>query len=343
MIALPAFLQQPQLQGLVTSYPINTNYIGSRWFPEQPVASDELLINIEVPEAPIAPFITIDQEAPRDQREILTQMRTTLAYIRFKAVFQESELRIFGLRDSDNNNGLIGQMQSEAQAKILRHIARLRQAVDARLEWMRMNALTGQIAYDDQRIKFAVNFPGIYTGGGTAFTKWDQAGANPLADISRWQEEMSDVTGENFEVVLGSPKIFRQLANVTNFQELALFRAGGTATQITPTIARALLTDFTGLEFVDYAAKISSRSYDSAGVPAVVRQDILNPKYIVLLPKGPVGNLATSPNPIDFGGTGVYSWTQNHQDPWVIETGVGINAFPDMKWPEKIGYIQVLT
>jgi len=342
-LPLPAFLQQPQFQGLVQSYPLNTGYIGGRWFPQVPVASDELLLNIEIPERPIAPFVTIDQEAPRDQEELLTQMRTNLAYIRFKKVFKESELRIFGLRTDDGGPSLITQMQSEARAKILRHVARIREAVDARVEWLALSAMTGSIVYDDQRIKMSLTYPGIYTGGATSFTKWDQNGADPLADIARWLEEMSDTTGEEPAVMIGSRKVFRQLAQVANWQELALFRAGGTPTTITPSIARQLLTDFTGLEYVPYDTQLTTRSYNASGVASVSRQKILNEKYIMLVPGGPLGSMATSPNPIDFGGTGLYSWTQQFQDPWTVETGVGINAFPELIWPERCAYIKVLT
>lgn|SRR5574337_149702 len=343
-LPLPAFLQQPQLQGLVSSYPIDTNYIGSRWFPSADVASDEVLLNIEVPENPIAPFVTIDGTAPRDQEELITQIRASVAYIRFKKVFKESELRIFGLRDG-NMPTLVGQMQAEAQAKILRHIARLRAAVDSRMEWMAINALTGAITYDDQRVKFSVNFPGIYTGGSTSFTKWDQAGADPISDVERWMEEMALVTGEQPSVIVGSRTVFRKMAGVTKFQTLAtLFaRAGNAATTITGGMVKGLLADYLGLEVVPYDARITDRSYDASGVPSISKSNILDAKHILLLPASAVGTMQTSPNPIDFGATGLYSWTEQEQDPWIVSTGVGINAFPEMRWPERVGYIQVLT
>ncbi len=344
-VVLPAFLQQPQLQGLVDSYPIDQNFIGSRWFPFADVASDELLLNINVPEKPIAPFVTLDSEAPRDQEEILAQMRTSLAYIRFKKVFNESDLRIFGLRDGvQDNPTLVGQMQSEARAKILRHVARLNDAVQARLEWLAISALRGQITYDDTRIKFSVSFPGVYTGGTTSFTKWDQTNANPIRDINRWIEEMAVVTGEDPAVIVAGRKVWRIMAESTALQNLfTTWRGGGTATDMGPALLSSMFNDYFNLERVTYDARITSRTYSATGVPAVSRDRILDEKYIMILPAGPAGRMATSPNPIDFGGTGLYSWTQQHQDPWITEIGVGINAFPEFIWPERVAYIQVLT
>lgn len=345
LTTIPAFLQQPQLQGLIDGYPIDSNYIGSRWFPLSDVAADELVLNINVKEIPIAPFVTLDSEAPRDQEELITQMRTSLAYIRFKKVFNESDLRIFGLRDSSQDNPtLVGQMQSEAQAKILRHVARLRDAVDARLEWLALSALRGNITYNDERIKFSVTFPGIYTGGSTSFIKWDQASSNPVKDINRWIEEMAATTGEDAAVMVASRHVYRVMAENGELQKLfTQFNGGGTATDMGPGLLGSMLNAWFNLERVTYDARITSRSYSATGVPSVSRDRLLDDKYILLLPASAAGRMATSPNPIDFAGTGLYSWTQSHQDPWVLETGVGINAFPELIWPERVGYIQVLT
>lgn len=342
---IPAFLQQPQLQGLIQSYPLDTNYIGGRWFPLTPVAADELLINIEVPEIPMAPFVTLDQESPRDQEELLTQIRASLAYIRFKKVFKESELRIFGLRDgAQDNPTLITQMQDEARAKILRHIARLRNAVDARLEWLAIQAMTGSIAYNDERIKFTVNFPGVYTGGGTAFTKWDQNNANPIKDINRWLEEMGLFTGEDPAVIVAGRKVYRTMAESTELKALFTNWAnGGQTAEMGPALLSRMFNDWFNLERVTYDARITTRSYSASGAPQVTRQRMLSEKHILLLPASALGSMASSPNPIDFGGTGLYSWTKQDQDPWIVETGVGVNAFPQLIWPERCAYIQVLT
>ena len=344
-VVLPAFLQQPQLQGLVRSYPIDTNYIGSRWFPFEDVASDELVLNIEVPENVMAPFVTLDGEAPRDQEELITQMRTSLAYIRFKKVFLESDLRIFGLREgAQDNPTLITQMQSQARAKILRAIARLRQAVETRLEWLAISAMTGSITYDDQRVKFAINFPGIYTGGGTAFTKWDQNNADPITDINRWVEEMGLFTGEDPGVIVAGRKVWRTMSETGELQNLfTTWRGGGSPSAMGPGLLNTMFNDWFNLERITYDAKITQRTYNAGGVAALTRSRILSEKHILILPSSQLGTMATSPNPIDFGNTGMYSWTQNHQDPWIVETGVGINAFPNFVWPERAAYIQVLT
>ena len=189
-----------------------------------------------------------------------------------------------------------------------------------------------------------MNFPGIYTGGSTSFTKWDQTTADPIADIERWFEEMSNTTGEQPGVLIAGRKVFRLLAGATKFQSLAaLFRGGTTDTTVTSNIVKGLFSQFLGLEIIPYDALLTTRSYSAAGVPSVVRSRILDEKHIILAPSSALGVMATSPNPIDFATTGLYSWTKQESDPWVVENGVGINAFPDFKWPERCGYIQVLT
>jgi hypothetical protein len=210
---------------------------------------------------------------------------------------------------------------------------------------MAINAMTGSISYDDQRVKFAVNFPGVYTGGSTGFTKWDQAGADPIADIQRWVEEMAMVTGEEPSVIIGSRSIFRQMAAVTKFQNLAVLfaRAGSTATTITSNMVQELFSAYLNLTIIPYDARLTARSYDASGVPSIAKSNILSAKHILFAPASALGTMATSPNPIDFGGTGLYSWTEQEQDPWIVSVGVGINAFPEFKWPERTGYIQVLT
>lgn len=354
-VTLPAFLRQPEFQGIVSSFPIEKNYIGSSFFPQQSVASDEMLIRIEVPENPIAPFVTLDQEAPRDQEELITEMRQSLAYIRFKKVWQESQLRIFGVPEG---LGIIGDMQTEARNKILRSIARLRQAVDSRLEWLAMQALTGTITYNDERIKFSLNFPGVYTGGSTSFVRWNNtATAKPAADLGRWIEEMGVQVGADPSRLLASRRVWRAMAAVDDVKNLfSLWRGGGTQGATVPGSGQPgnartggfrgpldnMINDWFGVERIAYDNKITARTWDANGNPGIAYQNLISDKHLFILPDGPVGYMATSPNPIDFGGTGLYSWTQNHQDPWIVETGVGINAFPNMIYPEKIGYIQVL-
>ena len=86
---IPAFLQNPQITGIVRSNDVPANYLFDRWFPFDPVTADEFEGLVMLDQVDLAPFVAIDAETPLAPDDIIGQYKWEVAYIRQKKRFKE--------------------------------------------------------------------------------------------------------------------------------------------------------------------------------------------------------------------------------------------------------------
>ena len=339
-MGVPSFLRQPQVLGLVRGIPLDERYLGQRWLPFSDVASDEFICNIETTENPMAPFVSVDAESPRlGEGELIQQVRQSVAFIRYKLSLKESDLRIF--EDiAGSALSVVGQMAAERRATIERSIMRISRAVDARVEWLRMQALQGSIAYEDPQVKFSITFPNTYTP--TPANLWsDTTLGDPVKDIGDWIYYVGQNGGIEPAVMVMSRRVLWAMGQNTKIQNLwTTLRGSGAAATLTENLVKMLLKQIFDIEIVTYDAKYTTRTISATPTRTVSR--FLADNVVLLLPNRPLGSVATSPAPPDFSHTGKYSWTKEEIDPWVVEVGAGINCFPKVDYPMLICHATVL-
>jgi hypothetical protein len=249
------------------------------------------------------------------------------------------------------------------QAKLARDRVKRRRKLDNRIEKLNIDALsTGQIAYDDGKIKFAVDYarPANQTAGNAAFDlasadivngTWDISGVDfdPIRLFTELSQWFFDTYGVRLGRAIGSKKIFNRFWVSEKFSQRAglgaAYTAAGAAvapdllyatTGWSPNAARAVVEASTDLTFTEYDSVYRTRPIGSNTITA---NRFMPVTRLVLLPN--MADLAeiatteigfaktlTSPHPEGNWSAGFYEWEKSTRDPWGQDVGNGVKAFP---------------
>jgi hypothetical protein len=249
---------------------------------------------------------------------------------------------------------------TEFDQKLARDEATRRRKMDNRVEWLIMTALeTGGISYNDGRIKFAVDYgrPANQTDEAPQNGLWSLTTSDPIRDLLWVQEFMYDLYGVRMTRALTSRKVLNNLLNSDKFAArsgLAIpgygVPSGGTVgspggTEIDPMYlidgwgagaARAIIERQTGIQFMEpYDAVYRTRA---VGSTTVVNNRFMSENKVLLLPDPEdvaalddaigFGRTLTSPHPEGNWTPGFYEWERSTVDPWGMDRGTGVKAFP---------------
>lgn len=259
----------------------------------------------------------------------------------------------------------VGSMLEDWATKFARDAARRRRKLDNRINWMIMSSLaTGSLAYNDGKIKFAVdwgrpttqaasnaaNDVGTHIVDGVA--NWSSTTHDPIGMIEAVQEKMYDTYGVRMTRVLTSKKAVRRIVNSDKFAQRAGLGAAytgpaGSATPSTPDLnylldgwgpdaARQVVENATGIQFITDDSVYRTRAI---GSKTVVNNRFFPENLMVFLPDlGDVaevddtmigfGKTLTSPHPEGNFTPGFYEWERSTVDPWGQDAGTGVKAFP---------------
>lgn len=345
---LPAFLSRKQITAQVRTADVPVGFVGGTWFPIEAVDSDEFESLILVDEMHLAPFVHIDAETPRMSDDITGAYQWSVAYIRFKKAFKESDLRIFHEPGVTDPNTLTAATATAAETKIRRYIDNLSVSIDARLEWMFTSAIDGSLAYNDQNVQYTVAYDGAFIGANRMVpgTTWEDGAATPVTDLSNWIETLSDEANHDSWTLIGSRKVLGALArndqigtawsvNVANPAFEAPPSLNPSATQgVQSTSANTTQIQVAlGLLGINNVISYNTRYSVATGGAYATARDLFrftDDRDIWLLPTGmDLGRIATAPaSPNDYA-SGKFGWRKDMEDPWVIEVGAGMYAFID--------------
>ena len=331
---LPAILTQQFLTRVVREFPIE-GYIGSEILPLEPVPGLKTMWDIITKDAKLAPFVAINAESPLADKAGLERAFHELADVRIKERLDEDEL--ISLRmpgEPDVVTGLAATQRASAERHIRRTSDRMAAQVNARVEWMRWQALqSGVISYDDGKVIFSVDF-GIPAGQIITLTGTDRwsttASADPLADIATWVEALRLATGR-------APTRMYVGANVPGY----LVANSSIRTLLTGTESvKQLLNPANILNFVGSLVGLTIQRYDTTYQnTAGTDTRFLGANQVILMPEpmqadGEVlGDMATGPAKGNNFEPGMYAWVKEEEDPWATFVGAGIHAFPRLYHP----------
>lgn len=330
---IPAFLRNPQITGIVRSMDVPTNFLFERWFPTEPVEADEFEGLVMLDEVRLAPFVAIDSESPPVPDDMISSYKWEVAYVRHKKRFKESDLRVFFEPGVSDPNTLSAANARAKEVKIRRNMDMLSMGVDARKEWMFANAIGGSIAYDDEHVQYSVTFDGAYIGSSnrkTPSTLWSASSPTIVADISNWVEEVSDESGVDDWVAVTTPKVLGLMARDSGVQRLWQNATNQPAPQdpgsLNPMSAMMVqgALSLLGINtMIKYTAKYTTR-VEAAGSVTRTKVRFINDNDFFLLPANQrLGRMATAPAAPNDYQSGKFGWSEERQDPWVVEVGAG--------------------
>lgn len=241
----------------------------------------------------------------------------------------------------------VGNMVSDFQNKLAREDALRRRRIDNRMEWLIMTAMsTGVIAYDDGKIAFSINYgrPSGQQAQAPSGGLFSLTTSDPIGEFLNVQEFMYDTYGVRITRALTSRKVLNSLMNSDRF----IARSGMTKqTGSDPvdlnyildgwgaTAAQQVVERVTGISFIEYDAVYRTRPISST---TITNNRFFPQNRILFLPSEDdiaeignelgLGRMLTSPHPEGNWQSGFYEWERETVDPWGLDRGTGVKAFP---------------
>lgn len=340
----------PQFLGFVRNVPPPDQFTGNRFLPDRPVDDLEVeWIKGARENTVMAKVITYDAEAPIGGRPGLGErIRQELPPIKKKIPIREKEIIRFkqprlGTDDRDR-----------AIASVFEDTARLVRSIQARVEWLRLQALSEPtLSYSEDGVTFVLDY-GIGfqfdVGVDADFSVYwdDTVNSDPITDLVTMRDKMVDKTGFPPERIVMSRKVRSYI--LQNQKARELIRGSGAPTQI---LSDAELNNLFQLydlpEIVTYDVKAHVENADGTETQV----NMMDYHRAFLLPSVRVGETLWGPTAeavSELMGTtlareapGIIAKTYAEEDPpteWIKAAAISLPSLPSA---ELVAQAEVLS
>lgn len=325
---LSEFFENPLFTETIREVPVETGYIGSRFLPSENTYDMEWNETVIERQADMADLVDAGAELPLTDRDPVRRVSGSIADMGQSYILTKKELAAM----SDKGNE--GRRKMAVQ-QVLKKTAQLKSNIDARVEWLRWQALgNGAMIYDKSGIKLGVDFGVPEANKVTAATAWGADGATILDNYERWVQDYIDgndsgytpdvfITGiENIRIVLNDPAIRKAITGYSDklltLQELNDFLRG---------------RELPPMESFD--AKVTYRDPNNAGKRTTARLLDSN-KGVFLMEGAKIGNVQMGPTYENNMEPDIFARTFTMERPLREVVEVVAAGFPKIMYPELI-------
>ena len=279
-----------------------------------------------------------DTESPIGSRQGLRRLFGELPPISKKIRLGEEERLRKRKIETGSNAAIVNAIYDDA--------ANMTLSVLSRIEMMRGEVLeTGKVVINENGVLMTVDYGRKAGHTATAATKWDQAGSDPVIDMTTWVQAYIDTNGQAPVQGLTSTKVINSLISNAKMRDYS-GRGGFVPGRITAVEAQQVFADFNLPPLVAYDSKVRVNG---------VQTRITNEKKITFV--GPQGSMGGTL----FGTTaeslvlqearaiagadapGLVATVHAQDDPVSTWTKVAGIALPTLTTPDLTFTVQVLT
>lgn len=355
-------IQKDVMLGLLKELEPPQDHIGDQFLPLQSVESDEVVWDaIKGLTAGLAPARAMDAESELAAKdEVVGTGRAAIIDWSIKDRWNASDVARFReitqFAGADALPRTTQSIANDFNAKMARAAAKRRRQLDNRLEWLRWAAIQDSVAYNDGKVVFSTTFgvPSDQKNVVPSVT-WDNTSSDPIGNVIAWRETVRNRTGVELKRAVTSRQALFSVMNNTKFSQMFSgqnpFYALNTNFGIQASTAR--LADATDMEWIVYDASYRTRPFGSTTITNTRFTDARNVYFFPS--QGDIANysgydngmglgaLMSSPHPENNWQSGFYEWEKNlGPDPWGVDQGTGIKAFPVLFSPEVLFSARVL-
>lgn len=204
---LSDFFENPLFTELIKEVKPEAKYIGSRFLPAVDTFDIDFNETVMTHQADMADIVDNGAELPLTDRDPVRRVSGEITDIGQSYILSKKELAAM----SDKGNTAKRDL---AVKEVMGKTAQLKKNIDARVEWLRWQALgTGQLVYNKGGIKLACDF-GVPAGNKvTAATKWNDTTPTIIANYEAWVQAYVDLNGEMPDVFVTSVLVLRTMVN----------------------------------------------------------------------------------------------------------------------------------
>ncbi|AYP68441.1 major head protein [Bacillus phage vB_BboS-125] len=325
------YFSNPLFTETIKEVPVEKNHIGARFLPSEDTYDIEFHETVFERQADMADIVDSGAELPLTDRDPVRRVSGEIADIGQSYIVTKKELA--ALMDKGN-----AAKRLIAEKQLLGKAATVKQNIDARIEWLRWQALgNGSMVYNKAGIKFGVDFGVEFKK--TAATRWNDTGAAILTDYENWVQEYVDINGQAPDVYVTSIKAIRAVMNDPKVRQ----QITGLSDKL---ITLSELNEFlVGRELPRMEAFDSQVVYrDPNNNGARTTQRLLSQnKGIFLVEGGAIGSQLMGPTVENNMNPGIFarSFTMERPQREVVE--VVAASFPKIMDPNLIGITDILA
>lgn len=325
----------PLFTEVINEVPVEAKYIGSRFLPIDPTYDIDFHETVLSRQADMADIVDRGAELPLTDGDPMRRVSGEITDIGQSHIVTKKELAALSDKGNDGKRKI-------AEKQLLNKAARIKQNIDARIEWLRWQALgTGQLAYNKGGIILGVDF-GVPAGNKvTPLVKWDQANATILADYQAWVLAYVTLNGEMPDVFVTSLTVIYTVMSDVNVVK-AIKGDNNSTTMITMDELNAFLRGRKLPPMEAFDATVTYRDVDNGGTR--VSQRLLSEKVGVFLKEGgAIGTQLLGPTVENNMEPGIYGRSFLMERPYRQVIEVVAAAFPKVLEPNLIKIATVLT
>lgn len=330
---LSEFFANPLFTEVVKEVKPEAKYIGSRFLPAVDTFDIDFNETVMTHQADMADIVDNGAELPLTDRDPVRRVSGEITDIGQSYILSKKELAAMSDKGNDAKRTL-------AVKEVLGKTAQLKKNIDARVEWLRWQALgTGVLTYNKGGIKLACDF-GVPGGNKvTAATKWNDVTPTIIANYEAWVQAYVDLNGEAPDVFVTSILVVRTMLN-----DAAVRKAVTGLSDKYITLAE--LNDFlTGRQLPKVEAMDATVTYrDPYTGGARTTQRLLDSKVGVFLKEnGAIGTQLMGPTYENDMNPGIYARTFTMERPMREVVEVVAASFPKVLNPNLIKIATVLA
>lgn len=327
------FFANPVFTETIKEVPVNKSYIGSRFLPTEETYDIDFHETVLERQQDMADIVDSGAELPLTDRDPVRRVSGEIADIGQSYIVTKKELA--ALMDKGNPG-----KRRIAEKQLLQKAATVKGNIDARIEWLRWQALgNGELAYNKAGIKLGVDFGVPVENKVTAAVRWNDIGATILADYEKWVQDYVDLNGKTPDTFVTGIGAIRTVMNNADVRKAIT----GSADQL---ITIQELNDFlTGRQLPKMEAFdtiVAYRDVNNQGVRVQQRLLAAN-KGVFLAEGGEIGAQLMGPTVENGMNPGIYSHSFTQQRPRREIVEVVAASFPKVLNPELIKQAVILA
>lgn len=201
------FFTNPVFTETIREVPVSATYIGSRFLPLEETYEVDFHETVLSRQQDMANLIDSGAELPLTDRDPLRTVSGAISDMGQSYIVTKKEMA--ALMDKGNAG-----RREIAERQLLNKAATVKQNIDARIEWLRWQALgNGVLNYDKGGIILGHDFGVPAENKVTAGVRWGEANATILADYETWVQEYVDLNGRTPDVFVAGIGAIRTIMN----------------------------------------------------------------------------------------------------------------------------------
>lgn len=201
------FFTNPVFTNTIKEVPVNAAYIGSRFLPTEETYEIDFNETVLERQQDMADLVDSGAELPLTDRDPVRRVSGEIADMGQSYIVTKKELA--ALLDKGNP-----QKKLMAEKQLLGKAATVKQNIDARIEWLRWQALgNGVMTYNKAGIILGHDFGVPAENKVTAGVRWNDTGATIMTDYEKWVQDYVDLNGKSPDVFVAGIGIIRTMMN----------------------------------------------------------------------------------------------------------------------------------